>query len=66
MHLGTHDMFLAEVVNVIADESFIDQKTGALDLTKADLMTYCHGHYHALGRELGHFGFSVRKKKQKK
>lgn len=62
MHLGTHDMFIAEVLNVIVDDAYIDPATGALDLAKAELMAYSHGHYYALGRELGHFGFSVRKK----
>ena len=50
------------LMNVIADERFIDPETGALDLKAADLITYCHGHYYALGEELGHFGWSVRKK----
>lgn len=62
LHLGTHDMFVAEVLNVIVDERYIDPATDALDLEKARLMAYSHGHYYALGRELGHFGFSVRKK----
>ena len=62
MRLGTHDMFIAEVMNVIADDRYIDPTTGALDLQAADLITYCHGHYYSLGEELGHFGWSVRKK----
>ena len=62
--LGTHDMFIAQVMNVIADDRFIDPGTGALDLKRADLITYCHGHYYSLGQELGHFGWSVRKKKE--
>ena len=64
MRLGTHDMFIAEVTNVIADEQYLDPVTGALDLKKADLITYCHGHYYTLGEELGHFGWTVRKKKK--
>ena len=64
MRLGTHDMFIAQVMNVVADEGFIDPDTGALDLRRADLITYCHGHYYTLGDELGHFGWSVRKKKK--
>ena len=63
MRLGTHDMFIAEVMNVIADERYINPETGALDLKAADLITYCHGHYYALGEDLGHFGWTVRKKK---
>lgn len=64
MHLGTHDMFIAEVLNVIVDERFIDPATDALDLAKARLIAYSHGHYFSLREELGHFGFSVRKKKK--
>jgi len=65
MKLGSHDMFIGEVMNVIADERFIDPATGALDLKAADLITYCHGQYYTLGEPLGHFGWSVRKKKAK-
>jgi len=65
MRLGTHDMFIGEVVNVIADDRYIDPQTGALDLKAADLITYCHGHYYSLGDEIGHFGWSVRKKPKK-
>lgn len=61
MHLGSHDMFLAEVLNVRADESLIDPSTGAFRLDNAGLLAYSHGHYYRLGEELGHFGFSVRK-----
>ena len=61
--LGSHDMFIADVVNVLADERFIDEETGRFDLEKAGLITYSHGNYYAAGRELGHFGFSIRKKK---
>ena len=60
--LGTHDMFIAEVLAVHVDEALIDPETNALLLEKAHLIAYSHGHYYALGRELGHFGFSVRKK----
>jgi flavin reductase (DIM6/NTAB) family NADH-FMN oxidoreductase RutF len=61
--LGSLDMFIAEVVNVQADERFIDADTGEFQLDKAKLMAYSHGHYYALGEEIGHFGWSVRKKK---
>ena len=61
MRLGTHDMFLAQVIDVLADDRFLDPDTGTLDLRRADLMAYCHGHYYALGDALGHFGWSVRK-----
>ncbi len=62
VRLGTHDMFIAQVANVMADDRYIDPETGALHLERADLITYCHGHYYTLGDELGHFGWSVRKK----
>lgn len=62
VHLGSHDMFIARVVGVLADERYIDPETGAFDLVGAGLMAYAHGGYYALGEKLGHFGFSVRKK----
>ncbi len=62
MRLGTHDMFIAQVMNVIVDDRYLDPDTGALDLQAADLITYCHGHYYSLGDELGHFGWTVRRK----
>ena len=61
--LGTHDMFIAEVVNVQADEQYINPETGAFELDKARLMAYAHGHYYKLGEQIGKFGWSVRKKK---
>ena len=65
MRLGSHDMFIAQVTNVLADEAYLDSETGRLDLQSADLITYCHGHYYALGEELGHFGWTVRRKPAK-
>lgn len=62
LRLGSHDMFLAEVLGVLADESYIDPSTGRFALEDARLITYSHGHYYAQGAPLGHFGFSVRKK----
>jgi len=64
--LGTHDMFIAEVLAVHADEKYINNQTGAFDMEQADLLAYSHGNYYALGKKIGHFGFSVRKKKSKK
>jgi len=61
VHLGSHDMFVADVVNVIADDRYIDRATGAFDLASSGLMAYCHGGYFALGEYLGKFGFSVKK-----
>lgn len=60
--LGTHDMFLAEVVAVQVDEAFIDPATGRFDLERARPLVYAHGGYFALGEAIGHFGWSVRKK----
>ncbi len=60
--LGTHDLFLSEIVAVDLDPSLIDG-TGKLRLERAGLVAYAHGDYYALGRRLGTFGFSVRKKK---
>lgn len=62
MPLGSHHMMLAEVVNVLADEALFDPQTDTLELERAGLMSYNHGHYYAQGRELGRFGFSVMKK----
>lgn len=62
LHLGSHDMFLARVLDVLADERYIDSETGAFDMEGAGLMAYVHGGYFALGQKLGHFGFSVCKK----
>lgn len=61
--LGSHDMFLADVANVRADESLIDPTTGKFALADSELLVYAHGAYYATGRYLGHFGFSVRRKK---
>lgn len=63
--LGTHDMFIADIVAVNAANELIDEK-GRLALDKANLAAYSHGEYFALGRKLGTFGYSVRKKKKKK
>lgn len=64
--LGSHDMFLAEVVNVSVDENLIDKESDKLDLERARLLAYSHGEYYELGKALGHFGWSVRKKPYKK
>ena len=61
--LGSHDMFLAEVVAVHANEKLFSPKTDALDLKRADLVAYSHGHYYTLGEIIGKFGFSVEKKR---
>ncbi len=60
--LGSHDMFIADVVNVKADEKYIDPENGKFDLRKSNLLVYSHGNYYGMGEEIGHFGWSVRKK----
>ncbi len=60
LELGSHDMFIAEVVNVQVDEELLDEK-GAFHLDDADLVAYSHGEYFALGEKLGSFGYSVKK-----
>ncbi|MGI6181475.1 MAG: flavin reductase family protein [Agathobaculum sp.] len=59
--LGTHDMFVADILAVDVDEALID-RAGKLHLDRAGLLAYAHGEYFELGRKLGSFGFSVRKK----
>lgn len=64
LELGSHDLFLAKVVAVKADERFMDEKN-VFHLEKAGLIAYSHGKYHALGDILGTFGYSVRKKRRR-
>ena len=64
--LGSHDMFIGEVVNVAVDEQYLDPETGKLDLAKANLITYAHGAYYALGEQLGTFGWTVKGSKLRK
>lgn len=61
--LGSHHMFLAEVVAVHADESYMDVKN-RFELFKAKPMVYSHGSYYGLGKDLGSFGYSVKKRKR--
>ena len=63
--LGTHDLFLAEIVSIEADEALFEEN-GSLALEKADLLAYSHGEYYTLGKKVGSFGFSVRKKKKRR
>ena len=62
--LGSHDMFISEVLNVRADSAFLDPLSGAFDLEAAGLISYSHGGYYELGKFLGKFGFSVKKSKK--
>lgn len=64
--LGSHDMFIADVVNVVADEAYLDPETGSFDLSKSSPIAYSHGHYFTLGEPLGRFGHSVMKSKKNK
>jgi flavin reductase (DIM6/NTAB) family NADH-FMN oxidoreductase RutF len=61
--LGTHDMFIAEVVNILADEKYINPTTNTFDMKKANLLAFSHGKYYALGELIGKFGWSVQRKK---
>ncbi|MBP6284020.1 MAG: flavin reductase family protein [Paludibacteraceae bacterium] len=61
--LGSHDMFIAKVVNVQADEQYIDPETGEFKLSEAKLIAYSHGNYYKLGEQIGKFGWTVKKKK---
>lgn len=61
----SHDMFIAEVVAVNVDETFLDAETKEFRMDKARLITYSHGKYYAIGHKLGFFGYSVQKKKKK-
>lgn len=65
IELGSHDLFLADIVGVSADDTLINEN-GRLMLDRADLMAYCHGEYFTLGKKIGKFGFSVQKKKKKR
>ena len=61
--IGTHDMFLADIVAVDVDERLLD-KNGKLDLGRANLAAFAHGEYYELGKKIGIFGFSAVKKKK--
>lgn len=63
--LGSHDMFVAEVLSIDADEKYIDEN-GAFDISKCELIAYANGGYYPLGKKIGKFGFSVQKNKNKK
>ena len=65
MELGTHDMFMAEVVAVHVDEKYMDEK-GTFHLEAAKPLVYSHGQYFGVGKHIGGFGYAVRKKAVKK
>lgn len=62
--LGSHHLFIAEVLSIDADESYINEK-GAFDISKCNLIAYANGNYYSLGKKIGKFGFSVKKRKNK-
>lgn len=64
LSLGSHEMFIAEVVNVRADDRYLDPVTGKFDLAAARPLVYVHGEYFGLGNLLGKFGWSVEKKQR--
>ena len=63
--LGTHTLFLAEILAVRAADALLTHG-GRFAIERAGLITYAHGHYYAVGRRLGHFGFAVRKRPVKR
>ena len=63
--LGSHHMFVAEVLSIDADDKYIDEK-GAFDISKCDLIAYSNGGYYTLNKKIGKFGYSVQKKKKRK
>lgn len=63
--LGSHHMFVAEVLSIDTDNGYIDEK-GAFDISKCNLITYANGKYFSLGKQVGKFGYSVQKKKKTK
>ena len=63
IELGSHHMFVAEILGINADEKYINEN-GAFDISKCDLIAYSNGNYYSLGKKIGRFGFSVQKKKK--
>jgi len=66
IELGSHDMFMAKVVNVQADDKFLNKDSGKFDLNQALPLVYVHGNYYRLGKKIGKFGWSVENKKENK
>ena len=64
--LGTHHMFVSEILAVHADPAYFNASSGFFDLAAAVPLCYCHGHYYQLGKHIGKFGFSVEKKRKKR
>ena len=64
--LGTHHMFISDILAVHADPVYFDPGSGFFDLAAAEPLCYCHGHYYQMGKHIGKFGFSVEKKRKKR
>jgi flavin reductase (DIM6/NTAB) family NADH-FMN oxidoreductase RutF len=64
--LGTHHMFISEILAVHADPAYFNPSTGFFDLAAAEPLCFCHGHYYQMGKHIGKFGFSVEKKRKKR
>lgn len=62
IELGSHDMFIAEVIAVAVDDRYMDEQ-GRFCMEKAKLIAYNHGDYHEVGKQAGKFGYSVEKPK---
>lgn len=60
--LGSHDMFIANVLAVNADSQYLNKETGAFNLQSAEMLTYMHGQYYLVGEPIGKFGWTVQKK----
>ncbi|MDY3716355.1 MAG: flavin reductase family protein [Blautia sp.] len=63
--LGSHSLFLADVLAVHVESDYMDEK-GKFDLAKAQPMVYSHGEYYGIGKKLGTFGYSIKKRRKKK
>ena len=62
--LGSHHVFVAEVLSIDASDEYIDEK-GAFDISKCNLIAYANGGYYSLGKKLGKFGYSVQKNRKR-
>lgn len=65
VELGSHHMFIAEVLSIDADEKYINDN-GSFDISKCNLIAYANGGYYSLGKKMGKFGYSVQKKRNGK
>jgi flavin reductase (DIM6/NTAB) family NADH-FMN oxidoreductase RutF len=64
--LGSHDMFISEVVNISVNEKYLDRASGKFNFSAAKPLVYSHGFYFGLGKKIGKFGWSVEKKTRRK